>query len=198
MQSGEPHILTKNGRQGPWFTANNSQSMDMQAPVPNTVCNPVASSFTCFTWEMNTTGTLVGTNAYAQIGFDLDQVAGVTNPYDAGNDAGTYNGIVFWGQGMAGLKVHVQFPIPGTVASGGNGGGTCNASTMICGDSYEVVKPFSPTWTAYSVSFAELAQENFGTPVPFTPDAILTIQFQVKIGDGTSAFDYSIGAVGFY
>ena len=31
----------------------------------------------------------------------------------------------------------------------------------------------------------------------FTPNAILTIEFQVKI-DQTTNFNYSIGAVGFY
>jgi hypothetical protein len=201
MMSGQGHILTRNGRVGPWFTANNDQTMDMQTPVPTMVCDPVASSFTCFTWAMNTSGTVVGTNGYAQIGFDLDQTGGVTKPYNAANDAGAYTGIVFWAKAAAPLSLHVQFPIPATVSnSPASGGGTCTGvSPIVCGDSFEVIEPLTTSWAPYTVAFSDLAPEGFGNMqgLTFTSNAILTIQFQVK-SDQTTTFNYSIGPVGFY
>ena len=141
MMSGQGHILVKNGRVGPWFTANNDQTTDMQTPVPGMVCDPVTSGSTCFMYSMNTSGTLVGTDAYAQVGFDLDQTGGVTKPYNAS----TYTGIVFWAKATTALNLHVQFPIPATVSnSPASAGGTCIADAGIyCGDSLR--GPRAPT-----------------------------------------------------
>jgi hypothetical protein len=191
MTTGDATILPTHGRAGPWFTANNDQDADVQNPVPRMVCNPVASNFVCFPWALNTTGAVVGVNAYAAIGFDLNQIAGMTMPYNAS----MYTGIVFWAKTTAGSQsLHVQFPIPGTVASGSGSGGTCSS---MCGDNYEKKVPLTSTWAPYTVPFASLHQQSFGTAVPFTANAILTIQFQVTV-DTTTAFNFWIGAVGFY
>jgi len=195
LEDGDNVINPIGGRTGYWYTYNDGTGT--QVPLPTVLfkgTNPGSAASPLY--AATTSGT-VFTNYGAGMGFDFNNTAAKSCPYDAS----AYAGIKFWAKAnagnMAAMTLSVMVKIPGTTSIAT--GGTCAA---MCDDHYSLKPPppLTETWTQYTITFATAAtttfgQNSFGPVVPFDKSQILAMQFQVT---KNVAFNFSIDDVTFF
>jgi hypothetical protein len=133
----------------------------------------------CSSMAMSTKG-MGFTNWGAGMGTDLNNV------YDSvamkGNkktyDASAYSALTFWARiadGTTAKMIRVNLADISTEPLGGK------CTPPKCDDHFGKWITFSPTWTKYTMTFAEMKQQGFGQPVAaFDPGKIYALQFQTK------------------
>ena len=70
-------------------------------------------------------------------------------------------------------------------------GGEC---TKVCGDSHGAILSLTAEWQQFAIPFSTLKQQNWGTPSPWDPASLLSIQFQAGIGP----LDFWVADIGLY
>jgi hypothetical protein len=84
---------------------------------------------------------------------------------DAGWDASAFTGISFWA--MSATRTRVTFAIATTETQDVAFGGDCVPKDGLqCSDHFATARTINQSWTAYTVTFAELRQRGFGVPAP--------------------------------
>lgn len=158
--------LCPNGRRdGFWFiywqSATGSVLPDDAAqalwPLTNDPHGGAASA-----WGLRLAGSDFGNvlaSDFAAIGFSFrsEAAAGASPDYDLS----AYSGLSFWAKGTQGLKIRLNVTTRASRGSAQNG--TCLGTN--CNDHFGKFIDISPTWTLYTVSFATLAQQGWGTVV---------------------------------
>jgi hypothetical protein len=121
-----------------------------------------------------------------------------TCPYDAS----AYTGIQFYAKSSSSTAVRFGVPIVATKARNESGGGTCcsggdptNANG--CDNHFGADITLTSSWTAYSYTWSQLKQPNWGILQNFDSHALLGLQWQVSESAANSGFDVWIDAVSF-
>jgi hypothetical protein len=186
------------GAKGGWYTVNNCTGglqfpLPCATPSPSNDGSPHASAF-----AMHTFGEGFAPDGFAQVGLALRSNAPTC---DGALDAGAADGVSFWAKGAPAPIAYqpIRFAI-GTVATNPTtDAGTC---TTGCWNAHGSFITVGPDWHQYFVRFSELAQENWGTMVPFDRHAILGFVWAARHQDmpqaQASCFDFWIDDVAFF
>jgi hypothetical protein len=76
-------------------------------------------------------------------------------------------------------------------------GGRCDpAQGMICYDLHGRFVTLTDSWQLFELSWAELAQRNFGVQAELSPGALMSVQFAFEAGD--LPVDFWVDDVGFW
>jgi hypothetical protein len=101
---------------------------------------------------------------------------GVRCPYNAS----AFAGLRFFLRGSGRVRLSVQVPATVDVEFGG----TCDpAQGMTCYDQHGVYLTLNEDWQLHEVPWSELVQRAFGTPAPFTPEAVMGVQLALEAQD---------------
>jgi hypothetical protein len=184
FEDGNNQLALIDGRDGPWFEANDGRGM--QAPDPRAQVLPVLLMPPHGTSMrgMHTSGagfTLWG--AYLAVHFVSNGQTGV--PYDISNHSGvTFSAKL--GNGM--VTPHVRFEISET-------GTSVNCTT--CGDHFGSQVALTMDWQTVTVPFSSLSQIGYGRPVQtaFDPTQALGLYFDWAANEN---FDFWLDDVWFY
>jgi hypothetical protein len=103
-------------------------------------------------------------------------------------DASAYAGISFWARGRAKLRVAVKM----TQVVDEEFGGSC---VQDCYDSHGAAPTLGKEWQHYAFRWEDLTQRGFGTPLPFDPRSLFSVEFAV--GADQPAFDFWIDDLSF-
>jgi hypothetical protein len=103
-------------------------------------------------------------------------------------DASAYAGIAFWARGRAKVRVAVKM----TQVVGEEFGGSCIKD---CYDGHGASRTLSKDWQRYALRWEELAQVGFGTPLPFDPHSLYSVEFAVAADQ--PSFDFWIDDLSF-
>ena len=168
LESGTGSIITQQGRIGAWYTYNDETPTGLQTPAMGNPFVPSAPG-RASAYAAHTVGNGF-TSWGAGFGFDLNNAgsdASTRQPYDLSG----FSGITFWVKGDATIQLMVATMDAVDVSDGGS-------CTVDCNDMHSVNIAVTDTWVEHQVSFADLAQEGWGTPVAFDPTQALAVQFQ--------------------
>jgi hypothetical protein len=196
LEDGDNTIRPLGKRVGYWYTFNDGTTGAVQVPAPKDLFKGTAPGSTATPMFAAITSGPAFTKYGAGMGFDFNNTAAKSCPYNAS----AYTGIKFWAKANAGnmalMALTAMIKIPATTPSTSSSG-TC---TAMCEDHYSL-KPapvLTTTWTQYTITFASattFGQNNFGTPVAFDKSKIIAMQFQVA---KDFAFDFSVDDITFY
>jgi len=183
-------VITPAGsRLGYWYTFNDGTGV--QVPDPKMLFKPIAPGSTTSPKFAATTSGPAFTMYGAGMGFDFNNTAAKSCPYDAS----AYTGIKFWAKGntgnMAGMMLKAMIKIPATTPTTADSG-TC---ATLCEDHFNIKAALTTAWTQFTMPFATIMQDKFGTPATFDKAHILAVQFQVA---QNVKFDFSIDDITFY
>ena len=103
-------------------------------------------------------------------------------------DASAYAGLTFWSRGRGSFNVFLKM----TQVVPEEFGGSCTHS---CFDGHHTKVLGSAKWQEQRITWAELKQSGFGTPIPFDPRSLLSIEFSVA--PDQTPFDFWIDDVRF-
>jgi hypothetical protein len=193
FEDGDGVVALIAGRNGAWFTFNDTTGT--QTPAPGTPIVPDLDAGGNSFLHSTGSGFALSQNGNfgAGIGADFhDGSAGVT-PY---NGSG-YNGITFTYSlnSNAFFGDSLRFDLATSATTDVQFGGTC---TTGCEDDFGI--SLQPTFgfpTTVSIPFSQLSQQGFGTPVTFDPSTLLNmkwiITFQTQPGD----FDFTLDNISF-
>jgi len=183
LEDGDNVITPAGSRLGYWYTFNDGSAT--QVPDPKALFKPTAGGSTATPKFAATTSGPAFTIYGAGMGFDFNNTASKSCPYDAS----AYSGITFWAKGnVAMLKAMIK--IPATTPTTADGG-TCAA---MCEDHFNVKATLTSAWKQFSMPFATITQDKFGTAATFDKAHILAVQFQVP---QAVPFDISIDDIAF-
>ena len=190
LEDGDNVIRPIGSRVGYWYTYNDKTTGAVQVPDPGVLFKATAGGSTATPLFAATTSGPAFTVYGAGMGFDFNNTSKKSCPYNAS----VYTGIKFWAKAnTTGVSLKAMIKIPAT--SSAADGGTCATA---CSDHF-FLKPapvLTTTWTEYTLPFASIAQEGFGTPpATFDKANLLGVQFQVPVG---VAFDFSVDDITFY
>jgi len=191
LEDGDNVIQPIGSRVGYWYTYNDGTGT--QVPAPSVLFKGTAPGSTATPKFAATTSGPAFTSYGAGMGFDFNNTAKKSCPYNAS----VYTGIKFWAKAntgnMTGMTLKAMIKIPATTPTTADGG-TCAAK---CEDHF-FLKPapaLTATWTQYTMPFASIAQDGFGTAATFDKTSLLGVQFQVA---ASVAFNFSIDDITFY
>jgi len=191
LEDGDNTIKAIGTRVGYWYTYNDGTGT--QVPAPTAVFKGTAPGSTTSSAFAATTSGPAFTSYGAGMGFDFNNTTMKSCPYNAS----AYTGIKFYAKAntgnMTGMTLKAMIKIPATTPTTSDGG-TCATK---CEDHF-YLKPapaLTTTWTQYTMPFASIAQDGFGTVATFDKTKILAMQFQVASG---VAFNFSIDDITFY
>jgi len=189
LEDGDNVLTPVGSRTGYWYTFNDGTGV--QVPAPTVLFKPTVPGSTTSAKFAATTSGPAFTKYGAGMGFDFNNKASKSCPYDAS----AYTGIKFWAKGntgnMAGMMLKAMIKIPATTPTTADSG-TCAAT---CEDHFNVKAALTSTWTQFSLPFATITQDGFGTKTTFDKAHILAVQFQVA---QNVKFDFSIDDITFY
>lgn len=187
FEDGDNALIPNGGRQGYWYTFNDASVGASQQPAADAVL-PETGGADGTSLAMHTSGS--GFSEWgAGIGIDLNNAG---DP-DGGNgikmvyDASSYTGIVVTAKGNGQLRASVQ--LEATIPP--EEGGTC---AMDC-DPHGKVLLLSDEWQQFTLPFAQLQQEGWGTPASWDASKVVGLQF--KVGKNVE-FDFWVDEIGFY
>jgi hypothetical protein len=103
-------------------------------------------------------------------------------------DASAYAGIAFWARGRAKLRVAVKM----TQIVGEEFGGSCLED---CYDGHGASRTLNKDWQRYTLRWEDLAQTGFGTPLPFDPHSLFSVEFAVSADQ--PSFDFWVDDLSF-
>jgi hypothetical protein len=172
LNDGDRFIPSINGRAGAWFDSHDSSPNGKMFPDPTSGFVPSDTGDACRKFAAYTYGSgyvLWGSNLWVSLGA----------PYNASN----YKGISFWAKIDAGTSavVRVAFPDKDTQPDGNICQTNVSSGPTACFDHYGYRETLTSTWTKYTISFAQIAQENWGhAGTAFDPSSLYEILFQIQ------------------
>ena len=183
MEDGNSTISPGGGRLGYWYAFNDGTAAGMQTPTSGAdfTMSSISGGRDSSMQAAHTSGT--GFADFAGMGFGLLDSAGKNCPYNASG----YTGIRFWARGNVAIRVSVQMPDTVPPAQGG----TCSS---MCFDTHGAPVNLTNEWQPFEFDWAQLRQQNFGTPITFDAGRILAIQFQTASGNN---FDFWVDDIEF-
>lgn len=185
MEAGSSNILQQGGRVGAWYTYNDGTAGATQTPMAGGPFLPEAipGGRDGSTEAAHTSG--MGFTTWGSgMGFDLHNDGIVKQAYSVAG----LTGIAFWAKGSP-STIRFKALILGTVPVAE--GGEC---TKVCGDSHGAVIALTGEWQQFVIPFSTLKQQNWGTPAPWDPASVLSIQFQAAVG----SLDFWVDDIGLY
>lgn len=207
FEDGDGDIVAIAGRNGSWFTFNDGTGIETPPPgspvLPevldasaNYVLHATASNFSPAVPLPD------GSFAFgAGVGVDLNQepVSHLARPYDASGYGGVH--FDFTASFPEGTQIRLAFLVATSATTPVSEGGTCTSS---CSDDFAYVGtlPISPLSFSADLTWEQLTQQGFGTPVAFDPKTILTFKWLFQFPDtgrGASGndFDFQLDNVSF-
>lgn len=194
MESATGSIASTKGRNGAWYTYNDTTVGAVQTPIagaaflPEKLATPRGTS----KYAAHTKGSGFTTWG-AGMGFDLSVKASEAGTTKSPYDASAYSGLTFWGRVEATSVTKVRLHV--STHSTDEGGGVCTPKDK-CGDDYGTDLAMTTDWVKYTVPFTDLSQEGWGTPsVPaFEQTQTIAIHFQLAKG---ADFDVWIDDISF-
>ena len=174
LNDGDRFIPSVSGRAGAWTGSHDSSPNSKMYPDPSTGFVPSDSGDACRKLAAYTYGSgyvLWGANVWVGLG----------SPYNASK----YKGISFWAKIDAGTSsvVRVAFPDKDTQPDGNVCQTSVSSGPTACYDHYGYRETLTSTWTKYTISFSQLAQENWGhAGTAFDPSTLYEILFQIPVG----------------
>lgn len=185
MEAGSSNILQQGGRVGAWYTYNDGTAGATQTPMAGGPFLPdaIPGGRDGSTEAAHTSG--MGFTAWGSgMGFDLHNDGTVKQAYSVAG----LTGIAFWAKGSP-STIRFKALLLGTVPV--VEGGEC---TKVCGDSHGAILSLTAEWQQFVIPFSTLKQQNWGTPAPWDPASVLSIQFQAGIG----SLDFWVDDIGLY
>jgi hypothetical protein len=174
LNDGDRFIPSVSGRAGAWSDSHDSSPSGKMFPDPTTGFVASDSGDACRKFAAYTYG-----SGYVLWGANL--WVGLGGPYNASN----YNGISFWAKIDTGTSavVRVAFPDKDTQPDGNVCQTSVSSGSTACYDHYGYRETLTSTWTKYTISFSQLAQENWGhAGTAFDPSSLYEILFQIPVG----------------
>jgi len=171
LNDGDRFIPSVSGRAGAWDGSHDSSPSGKMYPDPSTGFVPSDSGDACRKLAAYTYG-----SGYVLWGANL--WVGLGGPYDASK----YKGISFWAKIDAGTSnaVRVAFPDKDTQPDGNICQSSVSSGPTACFDHYGYRINLTSAWTKYTVTFAQIAQENWGhAGTAFDPTTLYEILFQI-------------------
>jgi hypothetical protein len=183
LEDGDALIREAEGRRGAWYTVNDGSRSATQTPAPGAAFVAVdegarGSAYAARTWGRGFLGW------GAALGVRLNAAAQTACAYDAS----ATDGIRFYARGSGTATVSVSSAATLPVAAGG----TCSAG---CLDYYATRIVLTSHWSLHEISWRELRQTGWGTPVRFDPARLFAVEF--AFGRGV-AFDLYVDDLTFY
>jgi hypothetical protein len=181
FEDGDGQIAPLGGRNGTWFTFNDTSGT--QTPAPNTVVIPEVDPYTT-NYFLHSSGTgfaLSNGNPFfgAGVGTDLRDGPSGALPYDASGYGGVTFTFSFSSSELYQAGVALRFNVSTSATTPVQFGGTCTegcfddfGTTLIPGGYYYGTQ-------SVTIPFSGLSQAGFGTPVAFDPGSILTIKWNI-------------------
>lgn len=173
LNDGDRFIPSLNGRAGAWTDSHDSSPNGKMYPDPNTGFSPTDSGDVCRKFAAYVTGT-----GYVLWGADF--WFGLGSPYNASK----YKGFSFWARIDAGTSsgLRVAFPDKDTQPDGNNCQTSVSSGPTACFDHYGYRFTLNSTWTKYTVTFGQLAQDGWGHPgTAFDPASLYEVLFQIPV-----------------
>ncbi|MFV8752900.1 hypothetical protein ACNOYE_20330 [Nannocystaceae bacterium ST9] len=181
FEDGDGAIIPNGGRQGYWYVFNDASVGGTQTPAPDIVL-PESGGADGTSMAMHTAG-----SGFAEwgagIGADINNMGDVKMTWDGS----AFTGIVVMARGNGQVRAVVQ--TEATVPP--EEGGTC---AIDC-DPHGKILLLSDEWQQFTLPFAQLAQEGWGTPAEWDASTIIGIQFKVA---KNVDFDFRVDEIGFY
>lgn len=193
FEDGTGQLPETSGRAGGFYMYNDMSTGGVQTPAPSqSMTIAPTNGGHCSTYAMNMKG--MGFTVWgAGMGTDLNNVydSAAMKSNKRTYDASAYAGVTFWariGDGSTAKMVRFNVANKDTDPLGG----VCMPEAK-CNDHFGQWLTFTPTWTKYTVMFADMKQQGFGAPVAaFDPKTVYAVQFQVK---QATMFDVSVDDV---
>jgi hypothetical protein len=182
FEDGDGALIPSNGRQGYWYIFNDESDGATQTPAADLVL-PQPNDANGTSMAMHTTGSGFAVWG-AGLGIDLNNMGDGTKLI---HDASGHTGIVVMAKGSGQIRASVQ--IQATIPP--DEGGTC---ALDC-DPHGEVLVLSGQWQQFTLPFAQLTQEGWGTPATWDASTIVGLQF--KVAPNTD-FDFWVDEIGFY
>jgi len=185
FEDGNGEILVHDGRIGRWDIENDNSAGGTQQPPEGAViptaqgANGSARALQTFGDGFTDWGALIG----VALNQPLDRAACLY-------DASLYTGVTFQARSRLSNIVRFNVPIAATLPVEDNG--TCTGS---CYDYHGISLTLSPSWSSYTVTWTQLAQDDFGTPAAFDPATVQWLHFEVDSSE--MPFDFEIDDLGF-
>ncbi len=192
MEGGTGSIASTKGRVGAWYVYNDGTAGATQTPgtpfVPEKLATPRGAS----KYAAHSTGKGFITWG-AGFGFNLnDKGDGDGGSAKTTYDASAYTGITFYAKvnGTSATKIRVNVSTIDTDPAGAK----CGAVDK-CSDHYGADVTLTGDWAKYTVNFADLSQQGWGTAAAkFDATKVYAMQFQFGKGQD---FDASIDDISF-
>jgi hypothetical protein len=181
FEDGDGALIPNNGRQGYWYVFNDATVGGTQTPAPDVVL-PESGGADGTTMAMHTSG-----SGFAEWGAGIGVDVNNVNDTKLTWDASAFTGIVVMARGSGQIRAVVQTE----ATTPPEEGGTC---AMDC-DPHGKVLVVSDEWQQFTLPFAQLTQEGWGTPAGWDASKVVGIQF--KVGKDVD-FDFWVDEIGFY
>jgi hypothetical protein len=172
LEDGNAKIPEVEGRRGIWYTINDE--------TPGGIQFPALDEFSPAT--DGAAGSNCSARTWGEGFFDWGIALGVNFNFGGGYpeilprayDATAYGGVGFYLKGVG--TVRVNFSTMAVVPP--SDGGSCSAT---CWDKHGVDFELTDTWTYHEIRWddPDLGQQGWGTPAPFDPSQLLSMEFQM-------------------
>jgi hypothetical protein len=173
LNDGDRFIPAVNGRVGAWSDSHDSSPNGAMYPDPNTGFVPTLTGDPCRQYVA-----YVKETGYALWGASFWFTLG--SPYNASK----YTGVSFWAKADAGTSsvIRISFPDKDTQPDGNICQSNIASGPTACFDHYGARLTLTPTWTKYTMTFAQLAQEGWGhAGTAFDPASLYQVLFQIPV-----------------
>jgi hypothetical protein len=163
FEDGDTRLLLADKRAGSWITFNDGTAK--QSPRVGSVfpANRIPSGRGASRYGLHATG-----GRFTKWG---SVVAAELNPRRC-YDASAYAGLTFWAKGNIKLRISPKMTHVVTEEFGGS----CQKD---CFDGHGALRELTGQWTRYDVRWEELTQRGFGSPIPFDPRSLYSVEFQM-------------------
>jgi len=174
LNDGDRFLPAISGRAGAWFDSHDSSPKGTMSPDPSTGFVPTNAGDSCRKYAAYVSGS----------GYVLSGASfwfGIGSPYNASK----YTGISFWGKIDPGTSsvLRVAFPDKDTDPDGNLCSTASNAGSNMCYDHYGYRVTLTSTWTKYTITFSQLAQESWGRlGNSFDPATLYQVLFTIPVG----------------
>jgi len=127
-------------------------------------------------------------NIFAGFGLDFNNKTPLPPPATKGVvDASAFHGLTFYAKGTGTMNLKISTPTNDP---------DLGCSAMCYDKPYKAIA-LTGTWTAYTVLWTDLKQDNFGTKETITGANLGGVQFESKAATGTASYDMWIDALKF-
>lgn len=194
LEDGDGRILVTAGRQGSWYTVNDTTGT--QEPAAGLVVEPVEGGAGGSAYSVRTSGS--GFREWgAKLAFvfnEEDNPAAIPRPYDASE----YAGLHFQARGDVTIRVVMM----SSATTREENGGTCVQDPKALCDDYHgsTIMMLTPDWQAFKLPFLPMDQHGWGKDVGLlNPATAIGVEFEIAgAEDGITSFEIFIDDVAFY